>query len=108
MEIVGLEPRRSDLARGILIARSTRPLDAGEQKALWEALAAAGVTEQADEDTDDEPARSGTPRHGCRPLPQKSIRSALALEATAERVRHRSGVVRQGRDRRSTASPGSR
>ena len=28
MEIVGLEPRRSDLARGIVIARSARPLDA--------------------------------------------------------------------------------
>lgn len=57
MEIVGLEPRRSDLARGILIARSARPLDAATQKALWDALSVAGVTEQADDDTDDEPLR---------------------------------------------------
>ena len=40
MEIVGLEPRRNDLARGILIARSSRPLDATQQKALWDALPA--------------------------------------------------------------------
>ena len=57
MEIVGFEPRRSDLARGILIARSTRPLDAATQKALWDALSAAGITEQADEDSDEDPDR---------------------------------------------------
>ena len=57
MEITGLEARHSDLARGILIARSSRLLTAAEQAALWAALAAAGVTEQADEDTEDEPDR---------------------------------------------------
>ena len=57
MEIVGLEPRRSDLARGILIARSSKPLDALTQKALWDALSAAGITEKADEDATDEPDR---------------------------------------------------
>jgi len=57
VEIVGFEPRRSDLARGILIARSTRPLDAATQKALWDALSAAGITEQADEDSDEDPDR---------------------------------------------------
>jgi len=55
--IVGLEPRRSDLARGIVIARSARPLDAATQKELWDALSGAGVTEPADDDTADEPAR---------------------------------------------------
>jgi len=54
VEIVGLEPRRSDLARGIVIARSSRPLDASAQRALWEALGAAGVTEPSEAGTDDE------------------------------------------------------
>jgi len=53
MDIVGLEPRRSDLARGILIARSARPLDATAQDALWAALATAGVTERTEEETED-------------------------------------------------------
>ena len=53
MEIVGLEPRRSDLARGILIARSARPLDAKAQDDLWAALTAAGVTERTEEETAD-------------------------------------------------------
>jgi tetratricopeptide (TPR) repeat protein len=54
VEIVGLEPRRSDLARGIVIARSARPLDAAAQRALWEALGAAGVTEPSEAGTDEE------------------------------------------------------
>ena len=54
MEIVGLEPRRSDLARGIVIARSTRPLDIAAQHALWDALGAAGVTEPSEAGADDD------------------------------------------------------
>ncbi|MGE0868607.1 MAG: hypothetical protein AB7P03_08595 [Kofleriaceae bacterium] len=55
MELTGLEARRNDLARGIVIARSGKPLDAGAQRALWEVLAAAGVTELDDQsDQDDE------------------------------------------------------
>ncbi|HEX4418822.1 MAG TPA: hypothetical protein VH165_13015 [Kofleriaceae bacterium] len=54
MEIVGLEPRRSDLARGIVIARGSRTLDAAAQRALWEALGAAGITEPSEAGTDDE------------------------------------------------------
>jgi tetratricopeptide (TPR) repeat protein len=54
MEIVGLEPRRSDLARGIVIARGSRPLDTAEQRALWEALGLAGVTEPSEADGDDD------------------------------------------------------
>ncbi|HET7501555.1 MAG TPA: hypothetical protein VFK02_11145 [Kofleriaceae bacterium] len=54
MEIVGLEPRQSDLARGIVIARASRALDAAGQRALWEALGAAGVTEPSEAGTDDE------------------------------------------------------
>jgi hypothetical protein len=38
VDLSGLEPRRSDLARGILIARSARPLDAATQRAIWDAL----------------------------------------------------------------------
>ena len=59
MEIVGLEPRRSDLARGIVIARSARPLDAAAQRALWDALGASGVTEPSEAGTDEE---DGKPR----------------------------------------------
>ena len=45
MELTGLEPRRSDLARGIVIARSAKPLDAAAQRSLWDMLGKAGVTE---------------------------------------------------------------
>ncbi|MGE0550673.1 MAG: hypothetical protein AB7O24_21435 [Kofleriaceae bacterium] len=55
MELTGLEARRNDLARGIVIARSGKPLDASAQRALWEVLAAAGVTELEDSsERDDE------------------------------------------------------
>lgn len=54
MEIVGLEPRRSDLARGIVIARGERALDRAAQRALWDALGAAGVTEPSEVGSDDE------------------------------------------------------
>jgi len=48
VELTGLEPRRSDLARGIVIARSAVPLTPAAQRALWASLAAAGVTEAED------------------------------------------------------------
>jgi hypothetical protein len=53
VELTGLEPRRSDLARGIVIARSKAPLDPAAQEALWAALSTAGVTETERHDTDD-------------------------------------------------------
>ncbi len=53
MELTGLEPRRSDLARGIVIARSKAPLDPDTQDKLWAALSNAGVTETERRDTDD-------------------------------------------------------
>ena len=53
MELTGLEPRRSDLARGIVIARSKAPLDPETQDKLWAALSTAGVTETERRDTDD-------------------------------------------------------
>ncbi len=56
MEIVGLESRHSDLARGIVIARAAKPLDADQQRALWERLQTAGITE-ASEDNEDDPDR---------------------------------------------------
>ena len=80
MEIVGFEPRRSDLARGILIARSTRPLDAAEQKALWDALSTAGVTEQADEETDDEPDRQWHAAPWLPPAPEQIDGHRRSLE----------------------------
>ncbi|MCY7314128.1 MAG: hypothetical protein LH480_00445, partial [Rubrivivax sp.] len=53
MELIGLEPRRSDLARGIVIARSKAPLDPSAQEAMWQALSAAGVTEAEHREPDD-------------------------------------------------------
>ena len=62
MEIVGLEPRRSDLARGIVVARSSRPLDAASQRALWDALGAAGITEPSEAGTEPDDDDDGRPR----------------------------------------------
>jgi tetratricopeptide (TPR) repeat protein len=57
VDLSGLEPRRSDLARGIVIARSARPLDEAAQRALWDALAKAGVTEPGEPSEPDLPER---------------------------------------------------
>jgi tetratricopeptide (TPR) repeat protein len=81
VEILGFEPRRSDLARGILIARSTRPLDAATQKALWDHLSAAGVTEPADEDAGDEPERQWHAAPWLPPEASKIDEHRVALEA---------------------------
>ena len=86
MEIVGLEPRRSDLARGILIARSARPLDATAQQALWDALAAAGVTERTEEEVEDHAADPARQLHAAPWLPPAAEELAAqrtALEAAA-------------------------
>lgn len=85
MEIVGHEPRRSDLARGILIARSTSPLDAERQKQLWKALSAAGVTEPADEDSGEEPDRQWHAAPWLPPATDEVDPQRLAIEATADR-----------------------
>src|SRR5258708_3291931 len=86
MEIVGLEPRRSDLARGILIARSARPLDASTQQALWDALAAAGVTERTEEEVEDhasDPARQLHAAPWLPPTTEELAGQRSALEAAA-------------------------
>ena len=85
MEIVGFEPRRTDLARGILIARSTRPLDAAAQKALWDALSAAGVTEPADEDADDDPDRQWHAAPWLPPAPEQIEGHRKSLEEIGAR-----------------------
>jgi tetratricopeptide (TPR) repeat protein len=91
VELSGLEPRRSDLARGIIIARASAPLDAKTQHAIWEALTAAGVTENSDEsrdaDTDsaDEPARQWIAGPWLPPSLTEVDGQKLALEAAAER-----------------------
>ena len=84
MEIVGLEPRRNDLARGILIARSARPLDANQQKALWDALSAAGITEKADDAEEDEPERQWHAAPWLPPAGHEVDPQRVALEATRE------------------------
>lgn len=88
MEIVGLEPRRSDLARGIVIARSVRPLDADQQRALWEALGAAGVTEpgeaQGNEDDDDGRDRQWLAAPWLPPAAHELEGQRAAFEAAAQ------------------------
>jgi len=84
VKIVGLEARRSDLARGIVIARSARPLDAADQKQLWDALSAAGVTEPADEADEDEPTRQWHAAPWLPPAPEQVESQRSALDATIE------------------------
>ncbi|MBA3458598.1 MAG: hypothetical protein H0T46_01445 [Deltaproteobacteria bacterium] len=89
MELTGLEPRRSDLARGIVIARSKAPLDPDAQDALWAALAAAGITETERRETDDgadlEPqvARQWLAAPWMPPSPAELDTQRAALEAAA-------------------------
>jgi tetratricopeptide (TPR) repeat protein len=83
VEIVGLEPRHSDLARGILIARSAQPLDGDAQRALWEALGAAGVTEpsEAEADEDDDKLRQWLAAPWLPPTASELPSQRTALEA---------------------------
>jgi tetratricopeptide (TPR) repeat protein len=91
VDLSGLEPRRSDLARGIVIARAARPLDEAAQRALWEALARAGITEPSDPDApgrevaEGEPARQWLAAPWLPPLPEEleGQRAALAQAAAA-------------------------
>jgi len=95
VELTGLEPRRSDLARGIVIARAARALDASEQRALWAALAAANVTEASDPDEpsvtagpgedEDAPPRQWLAGSWMPPAPHEVDAQKLALEAVAAR-----------------------
>jgi tetratricopeptide (TPR) repeat protein len=87
VELTGLEPRRSDLARGIVIARAARPLDPAEQRALWAALGAAGVTEPSEVESDkaEEPQRQWLAAPWLPPSPTEVDPQRLALEAAAER-----------------------
>src|SRR3954471_12470162 len=105
MEIVGLEPRRSDLARGILVARSSRPLDARVQKEMWDALSAAGIAEKADDDAADEPDRQWHAAPGAPPTAagatarRRGNRAAPAgARGSGHRVRPRGRLVHEGRD----------
>jgi tetratricopeptide (TPR) repeat protein len=92
VELSGLEPRRSDLARGIIIARSAQPLDAQTQRAIWDALTAAGVTEKETEDggddgddDDPDPARQWIAGPWLPPSLTEVDGQKLALEAVAGR-----------------------
>ncbi|HEU4729964.1 MAG TPA: hypothetical protein VFT22_18835 [Kofleriaceae bacterium] len=86
MEIVGLEPRQNDLARGIVIARASRALDANAQRSLWEALGAAGVTEPSEagsEDEDDGRARRWLAAPWLPPAPHELDDQRRAFERAA-------------------------
>lgn len=86
MEIVGFEPRHSDLARGIVIARSARPLDATTQQALWNALADAGVTANSEDDAAShatDPDRQLLAAPWLPPSAEEVEAQRLALEAAA-------------------------
>ena len=81
MEIAGLEPRRSDLARGIVIARGAQPLDITAQRALWDALGAAGVTEPSEvADDDDTRSRQWLAAPWLPPAPDEVDRQREAFE----------------------------
>jgi len=77
VDLTGLEPRRSDLARGIVIARSARALDHAEQRALWDALGAAGVTE------DEHDPQERAERDEAEPEPDRQWHAAPWLPPTA-------------------------
>ncbi|HRC55165.1 MAG TPA: hypothetical protein PKU97_04535 [Kofleriaceae bacterium] len=51
MDVFGLEPRQSDLARGIVIVKCANALTRAEQRQVWQHLAAAGITEDDSEET---------------------------------------------------------
>jgi tetratricopeptide (TPR) repeat protein len=81
VEIAGLEPRRSDLARGIVIARGAQPLDITAQRALWDALGAAGVTEPSEvADDDDTRPRQWLAAPWLPPAPNEVDRQREAFE----------------------------
>lgn len=74
MDIFGLEPRQSDLARGIVIVRCKEALNRAEQRALWHVLAAAGITEDDSDSTaadDDEPPLRLLTAPWLPPLPEE-------------------------------------
>lgn len=88
MELTGLEPRRSDLARGIVIARAARPLAPVEQRELWAALGAAGVTEPSEvegDKEDSEPERQWLAAPWLPPSPTEIDPQRVALETAAAR-----------------------
>ncbi len=89
MELIGLEPRGSDLARGIVIARSTRPLTPLAQRALWAQLSTAGVTEPDDEgtqrDSADDLERQWLAAPWLPPLPEQLDDQRAAFTQIAER-----------------------
>jgi hypothetical protein len=82
MEILGLEPRQSDLARGIVILRATAVLDGVTQRALWKELAVAGITEEAEED---DPPRQLLAAPWLPPSEDELPAQRAALEAAATR-----------------------
>ncbi len=93
MELIGFEPRRSDLARGIVIARSARPLTPAQQRALWTRLTAAGLTEAEDHDpeVEDTTHRQWLAAPWLPPLPadldaQRAVLEAVAAELELEQI----------------------
>jgi len=86
VELTGLEPRRSDLARGIVIARSARPLDGAAQRAMWQLLASAGVIELEADSTqldDPQPARRWHAAPWLPPSPGELEVQRAAIELAA-------------------------
>jgi tetratricopeptide (TPR) repeat protein len=93
VDLSGFEPRRSDLARGIVIARTTRALDDAEQRALWKQLGLAGVTESDEEEPEREERDDAPPEVPRRwhaapwlpPAPEELDEQRIAIEQTARK-----------------------
>lgn len=91
MDLTGFEPRRSDLARGIVIARTTRALADDEQRSMWKQLGLAGITESDDPEespeSDDktEPARRWHAAPWLPPASDEIDVQRIAIEQTARK-----------------------
>ena len=79
VEVAGLEARRNDLARGIVVLRSRQVLDAAAQRRLVTHLAAAGITDAPD---DDRPT----------PDPRQLLAAPWAPPSSDELERQRAGI----------------
>ena len=93
VELTGFEPRRSDLARGIVIARSARLLDDAEQRALWKLLGDAGITEDESEGEGEEGAHEHGEEEPEPPEPDRRWHAAPWLPPAPHEIEEQRCVI---------------